>query len=103
MEIVLLIISLVVLYFGAEWLVDEHWTLRAGYAIIESPIPDSTMVPTLPDADRQAISVGLGYALQGHSLDVGYTFSIYDDRNNTASGSYEMESDLAGMTYSCLF
>jgi long-chain fatty acid transport protein len=88
---------------GADWQIDEHWVVRAGYAFIETPIPDSTIAALLPDADRHAISFGAGYTLDGHSVDVAYTFSIYDDRENTASGAYDIASDLVGLTYSYEF
>lgn len=88
---------------GGDWQLDENWIIRAGYAFIETPIPDSTITPLLPDADRHAISLGAGYSTGGHGIDVAYTFSIYDDRGSTASGSYEIDSDLVGVTYSYSF
>ncbi len=92
---------------GGDWQLDEHWVVRAGYAFIETPIPDETITPLLPDADRHALSLGLGYAVGGHALDVAYTFSIYDDRTSpitgSAPGTYEIDSDLLGLTYSYSF
>ena len=91
---------------GGDWRFAEGWTIRAGYAFIESPIPDSTISPILPDADRHALSLGLGYAVKGHSIDVAYTFSIYEDRSSTTSaypGTYDIDSNLVGLTYSYSF
>jgi long-chain fatty acid transport protein len=88
---------------GGNWQLNESWAVRAGYAFIETPIPDSTITPLLPDADRHAFSLGAGYTLGKHTIDAAYTFSIYDDRDNTASGAYEIDSDLVGMTYSYTF
>ncbi|MBN2163531.1 MAG: outer membrane protein transport protein [Pontiellaceae bacterium] len=88
---------------GADLQVDEHWVIRGGYAFIESPIPDSTLNYLLPDADRHAVSFGAGYSTGGHSIDLAYTMSLYADRNNTATGSYDIDSDLLGMTYSFSF
>lgn len=88
---------------GGDWQLDENWVVRAGYAFIETPIPDSTITPLLPDADRHALSLGIGYSTEGHTLDMAYTFSIYDDRNNTQSGAYDIDSDLLGLTYSYSF
>ncbi len=88
---------------GGDWKLDENWVIRAGYAFIESPIPDSTISPLLPDSDRHALSLGAGYTSGGHTVDVAYTFSIYDDRGMTASGTYDIDSDLVGVTYSYSF
>ena len=94
---------------GGDWQIDENWFARAGYAFIESPIPDATMAPILPDTDRHALSMGLGYTTGPHSVDLAYTFSIYKDRDISASdnpaypGSYDIASDLLGMTYSFEF
>ncbi len=87
---------------GGEWQVCENWTLRSGYAFIETPIPDATLSPILPDADRHALSFGAGYSSGAHTVDVAYTFSFYDDRT-TPSGTYDIDSDLVGLTYSYSF
>jgi long-chain fatty acid transport protein len=49
-----------------RWLRPEKlpaWevALRAGYWHSQTPIPDSSFLPTVPDADQHAISVGLGF------------------------------------------
>ncbi len=88
---------------GGDWQLGDNWVLRAGYAFIETPVPDSTITHLLPDADRHAISVGAGYTRGGHTVDLAYTFSIYDDRDNTATGAYDIDSNLIGMTYSYSF
>ncbi|MDF2756185.1 MAG: putative Porin [Nitrospira sp.] len=49
-----------------KWLRPERlpaWevALRAGYWHSQTPIPDSSFLPTVPDADQHAISVGLGF------------------------------------------
>jgi long-chain fatty acid transport protein len=91
---------------GGDWQFSENWILRAGYVFLESPVPDSTISPTLPDADRHALSMGLGYTVGGHAIDVAYTYSIYEDRSSTTSaypGTYDIDSNLVGLTYSYSF
>jgi long-chain fatty acid transport protein len=51
---------------GAEYVADDKWALRAGAAYDGSPVPDSTMGPRIPDADRYWISAGVTY----HASDV---------------------------------
>ena len=95
--------------FGGDWQINESWIVRAGYAFIESPIPDATIAPILPDADRHALSLGFGYTTGKHTFDVSYTYSIYDDREPTIAenpafpGSYDIDSNLVGLTYSLSF
>lgn len=89
--------------FGGSWAVTDAFVARAGYAFIPSPIPDATVTPLLADEDRHALSLGLGYAFGSHVVDLAYTFSIYDDRDNTPSGAYEVDSNLVGLTYSYSF
>jgi len=89
--------------FGGSWAVADALVVRAGYAFIPSPIPDARVTPLLADEDRHALSLGLGYAFGSHGVDLAYTFSIYDDRDSTPSGAYEVDSNLVGLTYSYSF
>ena len=93
---------------GGSWQALDSLVVRAGYAFIPSPIPDETITHILPDANRHAISFGLGYRFASHhQLDLSYTFSIYEDRSAPISGAgpgtYEIDSNLIGLTYSATF
>lgn len=53
-----------------RWLAVPHWSgwevaLRAGYWYSQTPVPDSSFSPAVPDADQQAVSVGLGFLCKG--------------------------------------
>ena len=50
--------------------------LRFGYALAESPQPDTTVGPFLPDAQRSTISAGLGMDW----LNVGLAWTTYEQR-----------------------
>jgi len=90
---------------AVEWSFDTPWTVRGGYIYMESPIPDETMAPTLPDADRHIVSIGLGYARGANAVDVTYAYTIFEDRNITGSmvpgfiGDYDLTSHLLQVTY----
>lgn len=59
---------------GLAYRPDTRWTLRAGVAFGESPVPDNTRTPRIPDADRTWLSGGLGYAVaEWLRLDLSYT------------------------------
>ena len=94
---------------GGDWRFADGWVARAGYAFIESPIPDETIAPILPDADRHVLSLGIGYTFKRHTIDLAYAFSIYDERDNSGNpgaaypGTYDIDSNLVGMTYSVVF
>jgi long-chain fatty acid transport protein len=88
---------------GGSWQALDSLVVRAGYAFIPSPIPDETISYLLPDADRHALSFGLGYTLGVHTLDLAYTASFYEERNSSLGSDYEINSNLIGLTYSFLF
>lgn len=43
---------------GADYHLNEQWTLRGGVAWDQTPVPDSTRSPRLPDGNRYWLSVG---------------------------------------------
>ena len=71
--------------FGAQYELNEHWTVRAGYIFSENTVPDSTYSPVEPDADRHVLSVGLGYSIKWLQVDVAYQYSFTDNRTVTGS------------------
>ncbi len=52
--------------FGAEWLVNKIFSLRAGYYYDPTPIPDSTFDIPWPDGDKHSFSMGFGLNLTKH-------------------------------------
>ncbi len=90
---------------GADWTYAAGRVLRAGYSFIESPIPDRTFSPTIPDSDRHVLAVGWGCQAGAGWLDVAYAYSLLDDRsiddnqNPDFNGDYEFEPHLLAVTY----
>jgi long-chain fatty acid transport protein len=90
---------------AAEYRIDDSWALRGGYKFLESPIPSSTLAPSLPDADRHLVTAGVGYRAGAHRVDAAYAYSIFDDRtasglpDPTLNGIYELSSHLFVITY----
>jgi long-chain fatty acid transport protein len=91
---------------AVSWQCSDTIELRGSYRFLESPIPDMTLAPTLPDADKHTLGVGLGWQGNGQAVDVGYTYSLIDDRDITANqnplyaGSYELDSHIMSFAYS---
>lgn len=94
---------------GADWQVSEQVVLRGGYKFMPSPVPDETLAPTLPDADKHQVSVGVGIRQGGQRLDLAYAYSFLDERtitnnqNPAYNGTYESTSQLLAVSYGFTF
>jgi len=67
---------------GAEYKMSEQFALRGGVLYDNNPVTDELLEPTLPDADRIGLNIGLGYHLtENLSLDFAYFLLIFNERN----------------------
>jgi len=66
--------------FGTQYQLTPHLDLRAGYSFDSSPVPDSTVDPLLPDADRHSFAFGTGIHGSQASLDLAYMWVHFVDR-----------------------
>jgi long-chain fatty acid transport protein len=77
---------------GAEYKMNEKLSLRAGYAYINTQIPDQTLDASSPDGNQHNFSVGFGYKMKTVVMDFFYMAGFFEDRkvkNNILSGTYE--------------
>jgi long-chain fatty acid transport protein len=77
---------------GVEYKPKNWLALRGGYAFVETPVPESTLSPANPDADRHHFSIGFGYLIGKWTVDGFYSIDIVEDRkvnNDILSGEYE--------------
>ena len=65
---------------GGQYAWNKNLDLRAGYMYDKNPIPDSTLGPLLPDADRHSFSIGQGIHNDHFSLDLAYMWTHFVDR-----------------------
>ncbi len=90
---------------GGDWKFHDHWVLRAGYQFYQSPVPDSTISTTIPDADQNVFTFGLGYHYKAHSLEAAYGADFYGDRhirnnqNPAFNGDYSFTVHLFSLAY----
>ncbi len=70
---------------GGEFAATERLAIRGGYFFDETPIPDNTFDPNIPNADLHAITAGVGYKWKATSLDVAYLIGFYEKRSIDAS------------------
>jgi long-chain fatty acid transport protein len=79
---------------GAEYAMNDRITLRAGVALDETPVPDDTRTPRLPDSDRTWVAIGAHWEISPALLmDFGYahlfseTVSLDQDAGNVAASA----------------
>lgn len=109
--------------FGAEHTIQSAgrlhgWTGRAGYSYAESPAPDVTVTPLLPDQNRRNTSFGLGIPFGDmYSLDAGYLHvntpgrrgRIAERTNSTQTvaelntGTYDLKADVFSVALNAHF
>ncbi len=81
---------------GLEFSFDDV-VIRTGYIYDETPVPDDTFLPSLPDADRRGLSIGLGYFVsEGLRLDFGYQYLQFLDRSISPNADGNSASVPAG-------
>ena len=65
---------------GADWHINDRFTLRAGAAWDQTPVPDRYRTPRIPDGDRTWLSAGATWKATDHlALSVAYTHIFIDD------------------------
>jgi long-chain fatty acid transport protein len=65
---------------GANFKLNDAWKLRAGVAYDETPVPDETRTPRLPDGDRTWASIGAQWKFsETMRLDAAYTHLFVSD------------------------
>lgn len=98
--------------FGAQYAFNKNLDLRAGYAYDTNPIPDSTLGPMLPDADRHNVTLGMGLHNDYASVDMAYMWVHWADRTvqnqNSATllgenGTFKSDAHLFGANFTVKF
>jgi long-chain fatty acid transport protein len=71
------------LRLGSFYAINENWELRGGLALEQTPIPNRTLNPAIPDADKLTLNAGVGYKWDKFSFDFGYMAVFYKTRRVT--------------------
>lgn len=98
---------------GAEYWLTDDFAVRGGLLYDKNPVDDERVEPTLPDADRIGLNLGIGYDLSENlTLDVAYFFLRFNERTITNSkedygigtspfnGTYNSTAHLFGISFS---
>ena len=87
---------------GVEFRADDRWTVRAGTAFDESPVPSSTREPRIPDAGRIWLSAGASYRLSDSTdfkLTLARLFNLHSRVNlSPAQPGNALRGSLSGTT-----
>lgn len=71
---------------GVTHRLSNRWRLRAGLAYDQSPVPDASRTPRIPDSDRYWMTVGAQYQFSKlGAIDVGYAHIFVRDANINAT------------------
>lgn len=96
---------------GAEYAASDMWTLRFGAAFDDTPVPDSTREPRIPDNGRFWLSVGATWhASENCDVKFAYAHLFLDDSRvglspadpantfrGTLAGTVEISADVVGV------
>jgi len=103
---------------GLEYNLSESFVLRAGFLYDQTPQPDETVDPILPDAKRWAVTGGFGYKSGNFILNVAYQYEPFQDRTsenrsipayqhpllgNLGRGTYKTTAHLIGISIGFVF
>ena len=106
------------LRLGAEYALDDAFTLRAGFITHTAAAPDETVTPLLPEGPRYNVTLGLGWQpTAGVGLNVAYQYLAQSDRDGRVhddpagqppttalnSGVYSFMAHLVGATLTLRF
>jgi long-chain fatty acid transport protein len=89
---------------GAAYRLNDVWGLRGGVGYDQSPVPDATRSPRIPDADRVWLAAGIDYAVTPGTrlnLSVGHLFNSDETIAQTsAQTGNSLRGNLTGVTRS---
>jgi long-chain fatty acid transport protein len=99
----------VTLRLGADWsALTEGLHLRAGVIYDQNPSPKDTLAPSLPDAHRVDVGLGIGYRIGSWKGDLGYLLAYFLPTKSTSGaqgpeGTYRTVTHLIGASISAEF
>jgi long-chain fatty acid transport protein len=70
---------------GLEYELNDHFSLRAGYAYGQSPVPDNTLMPLTAAIMEHTFTAGIGYHWRWLQLDLAYQYALPATQNTGGS------------------
>lgn len=97
---------------GLQYQLNESLALRGGIIYDWSPQPVESIDPNLPDANRYALTAGIGYKIGRFMIDAGYQYERFSDRTSPnrniypfglGQGTYKTTGHLFGVSLGYAF
>ena len=85
------------LRFGLEYMVTPDLALRLGYVYDQTPVPDESVSPFLPDNDRNDLAFGLGYTINNITIDFSYLNVDFGTRSTNGKNRDDYNGTYASM------
>ncbi len=91
---------------GLQYDLNESLALRGGFIYDWTPQPVESIDPNLPDANRYALTVGIGYKIGRIHIDAAYQYEKFSDRTSPnrdiypfgwGAGTYKTTGHLFGV------
>jgi long-chain fatty acid transport protein len=106
--------------FGGAYQLNHNVTLLGGYLYGESPVPDASFDPSIPDSAAHLLTIGTNLDFDAWTLALAYGYEHHQDRNkqnlvgdpldptgvnplSTATGKYATDIHLAAASLSYRF
>lgn len=88
---------------GLAWGPPSGNQWRFGFVYDETPQPDETVSPLLPDADRLGYTIGYGWVGTKRTFDVALMYLDFEERSTSTNvdnfnGTYDTDAILLGLT-----
>lgn len=68
-------------HLGVQYQLDNIWAFRGGYIFDQTPVPEKTLGPMVPDADGHLFSLGIGYEQDNVSIDLASMVMFFPNRH----------------------
>jgi long-chain fatty acid transport protein len=68
-------------HLGTQYQYNPTWVFRGGYIFDQTPVPERTLGPMVPDADGHLFSLGIGYTKNNFTIDLASMVLLIQDRH----------------------
>ena len=91
---------------GAKYKLNDTYALLAGYLYGNSPVPDNTFDPTIPDSDTHVFSVGTDVDYKKYKVALAYAYQLFEERTKSNSigppasnGKFESDAHMLALSF----
>jgi len=72
---------------GAQYEINDMWTVRAGYNYGQNPVPDNTLNPLFPAIVEHHLTAGFTFTYQDWDFDFALEHGFSNDQTNNGAPS----------------